>query len=139
VTIDPDNVSGKGLRESTGITQQELADRAGMHKLGVAKLEQGLREPTWATVQALAKALGVTCLAFMAGDGGPETQAAPTLARPRKSSADDGDQAESKRPRGRPRKNRKTADAAQETASGKKTASSMAGKKRTAKEEGEEA
>ena len=29
-----------------------------MHKLGVAKLEQGLREPAWATVQALALRAG---------------------------------------------------------------------------------
>lgn len=59
----------KELREGAGLTQAALAERAGMHKLGVAKLEQGLREPTWATVRALAKALGVTCLAFDAGDG----------------------------------------------------------------------
>jgi len=86
VTIDPDNVSGKSLRESAGITQQELADRARMHKLGVAKLEQGLREPTWATVQSLAKALGVTVLDFVVEGG--ETEARPAQrGRPRKAPA----------------------------------------------------
>ena len=54
----------RSLREAAGFTQSELAERAGLHKLGVAKLEQGLREPAWATVQALARALGVTCGAF---------------------------------------------------------------------------
>ena len=73
----------KCLRESAGITQQELAGRAGMHKLGVAKLEQGLREPTWATVQALAKALGVTVLAFVVEDGEAESRPAQ-MGRPRK-------------------------------------------------------
>jgi transcriptional regulator with XRE-family HTH domain len=54
----------KKLREETGLSQSELADRAGLHRFGLAKLEQGLRQPTWETVQALAKALGVTCLEF---------------------------------------------------------------------------
>jgi transcriptional regulator with XRE-family HTH domain len=73
----------KQLREAAGLTQGGLAERAGLHKLGVAKLEQGLREPTWATVQALARALGVSCSAFEgAGEGAPP---APKLrGRPRK-------------------------------------------------------
>jgi hypothetical protein len=31
----------------------------------VAKLEQGIREPTWETAVALAQALGVSCEAFL--------------------------------------------------------------------------
>src|SRR5262245_11434708 len=54
----------KQLREAAGLTQPELADRASMNRFGVAKLEQGVREPSWATVQALARALGVSVLAF---------------------------------------------------------------------------
>src|SRR3954469_9408998 len=54
----------KELREKAGLTQPELAERAGMNRFGIAKLEQGVREPTWATVQALARALGVNCTAF---------------------------------------------------------------------------
>jgi transcriptional regulator with XRE-family HTH domain len=57
------------LREKAGLSQRELAERAGMHQFGVAKLEQGSREPAWATVQALAGALGVNCLAFSEEDG----------------------------------------------------------------------
>src|SRR5262245_12365043 len=55
----------KRLREAAGLTQGELAERAGMNQFGIAKLEQGVREPTWATVQALAEALGVECTAFV--------------------------------------------------------------------------
>jgi transcriptional regulator with XRE-family HTH domain len=62
------------LREAVGLTQQGLAERAGMHVLSVAKLEQAIREPSWATVIALSKALGISCEAFMgeADDGAEE-------------------------------------------------------------------
>lgn len=52
------------LREAAGLTQQQLGDLAGIHKLTVAKLEQGIREPTWNTVRAIADALKVSCEAF---------------------------------------------------------------------------
>jgi transcriptional regulator with XRE-family HTH domain len=52
------------LREAAGLTQQALADLAGMHRQGVNKLEMGEREPTWASVKALCRALGVRCTAF---------------------------------------------------------------------------
>ncbi|HZY88619.1 MAG TPA: helix-turn-helix transcriptional regulator [Gemmataceae bacterium] len=52
------------LREAAGLSQQALADLAGMHRQGVNKLEAGDRGPTWESVQALAKALGVDCTAF---------------------------------------------------------------------------
>ena len=49
----------KRLRETAGLSQRELAEKAGMHLFGVAKLEQELRDPKWSTVMVLAKALGV--------------------------------------------------------------------------------
>jgi len=55
-----------------------------MHKLGIAKLEQGRSEPTWATVQALAKALGVTCLDFVVAEGKVVEYRPPQMGRPRK-------------------------------------------------------
>jgi transcriptional regulator with XRE-family HTH domain len=55
----------KSLRASAGLTQEQLAERAGLHLGAVFKLEQGRREPAWATVQALAAALGVSCEVFM--------------------------------------------------------------------------
>jgi transcriptional regulator with XRE-family HTH domain len=64
----------KHLREAAGLSQPELAERAGMNRFGVAKLEQGVREPSWATVQALAAALGVTVLEF-ADDAPPPKKA----------------------------------------------------------------
>jgi transcriptional regulator with XRE-family HTH domain len=54
----------KDLRTAAGLTQEQLAGMAGMTKDGVAQLEQGRCEPGWATVLALAGALGVTCEAF---------------------------------------------------------------------------
>lgn len=52
------------LRETAGLSQQELADKIGFHKLSVAKIEQGVREPVWATVLALAEALSVSTEEF---------------------------------------------------------------------------
>src|SRR5262245_25293212 len=74
----------KELREQAGLTQQALADAAGMHRFGVAKLEQGLREPSWGTVKALCQALGVSCEAF-----NQEAAARPPTSpgRPRKTEA----------------------------------------------------
>jgi transcriptional regulator with XRE-family HTH domain len=88
----------KELREGAGLTQQQLGERAGMHKLTVAKLEQGIREPGWATVQALADALGVSCEAFREAPGPAPT---PQRGRPRKATSPEP---APKRPRGRPRK-----------------------------------
>lgn len=69
------------LREQAGLTQEQLADKAGLTKWGITDLERGRRSPTWGTVLVLCEALGVDCTAF--------TQAPAT---------------ESKRGRGRPRK-----------------------------------
>lgn len=52
------------LREEAGLTQVQLAERAGLHRQAVVKLELGLREPAWATVKALCRALGVSCAVF---------------------------------------------------------------------------
>jgi|SRR5579859_223096 len=54
----------KALREQAGMTQQQLASASGLNRFGVAKLEQGVGEPRWPTVLALANALGVSCEAF---------------------------------------------------------------------------
>ena len=95
----------KELREQAGMTQQELADAAGMHRFGVAKLEQGIREPSWATVQALCKALNVSCEAFQvaaeprepAGIGRPRKTASPTATEPETTAgADEPDEVKSR-------------------------------------------
>jgi transcriptional regulator with XRE-family HTH domain len=91
------------IREQVGITQKELAERAGCHAMTIAKLERGVQEPAWPLVQVLGKALGVNCLAFTA-----EAPAAP-LPEPlphgksRREKAEHGAN-EPKQARGRPRK-----------------------------------
>jgi DNA-binding XRE family transcriptional regulator len=63
--MPPFAVRLKALREATGMTQAALAEAAGLHLSVVFKIEQGIRDdPSWATVRALAKALGVDCTAF---------------------------------------------------------------------------
>jgi transcriptional regulator with XRE-family HTH domain len=52
------------LREAAGLTQQALADASGLTREGVAQLETGRRSPTWATVLALASALGIKTDSF---------------------------------------------------------------------------
>ena len=54
----------KALREAAGLSQPELAEKAGCHKITVSKLERGEQEPAWPLVLSLCKALGVTCEAF---------------------------------------------------------------------------
>jgi transcriptional regulator with XRE-family HTH domain len=46
------------LRKVAGLTQQELADRAGISWSQVQKLEYGQSRPSWQTLQGLAEALG---------------------------------------------------------------------------------
>jgi transcriptional regulator with XRE-family HTH domain len=54
----------KELREAAGLSQKALADRAGLSQRAVSHWEQGIREPGWSNVLALARALGVDCRAF---------------------------------------------------------------------------
>src|SRR5262245_6688369 len=52
------------LRAAAGWTQARLAERSGVTRESIAQLETGRRRPAWATVLALAAALGVRCDAF---------------------------------------------------------------------------
>jgi transcriptional regulator with XRE-family HTH domain len=88
------------LRESAGLTQGDLAKRAGLSIAGVTQLEQGRRKPAWETVQKLAAALGVSCEAF---NEPPASDDPAPRGRPRKASetpsvadADEGGAAASK-------------------------------------------
>jgi DNA-binding XRE family transcriptional regulator len=86
------------LREGAGLTQAELAKKAGLTREGVAQLETGRRKPAWETALALCMALGCSCEAFTKQ---PTDRPAAGPGRPRKAS----DEAPTpKRPRGRPRK-----------------------------------
>jgi transcriptional regulator with XRE-family HTH domain len=47
-------------RERTGLSQHDVAERCGMRREAVARLERGEREPRLTTVVRLARALDMT-------------------------------------------------------------------------------
>lgn len=65
----------KALREAAGLTQQELAVKAGTNAGVIAGLEQqgGTPDPRLSTVAALAKALGVSVEDLMSEQQGEAT------------------------------------------------------------------
>jgi transcriptional regulator with XRE-family HTH domain len=86
------------LRTEVGLTQVQLAEKAGVKRDAVARWERGNREPSWSNVVALADALGVSTEAFRQE---PVSAPEPRRGRPRKAAQEP---AAPKRPRGRPRK-----------------------------------
>jgi transcriptional regulator with XRE-family HTH domain len=50
----------RAVRKAAGLTQVALAERSGIHRQIIARLELGTNQPTWATVVVLARALGCT-------------------------------------------------------------------------------
>ena len=47
------------LRTNRGISQEELADRAGLHRTYISSIERGQRNPALVSIIRLAQALGV--------------------------------------------------------------------------------
>jgi transcriptional regulator with XRE-family HTH domain len=64
------------LREAAGLTQRQLAKKAGLYLSAVSKFETGVREPVWSNVVALAGALGASL-----GDFGPPARGKRRAAR----------------------------------------------------------
>jgi transcriptional regulator with XRE-family HTH domain len=89
------------LRGEAGLTQEQLAEKAGVKRDAVARWERGTREPSWSNVVALADALGVSTEAFR-HEPGPAP--APPRGRPRKAAPAQQTPKPPGRPRGRPRK-----------------------------------
>jgi transcriptional regulator with XRE-family HTH domain len=60
-TVSPKRlgVTIKRLREQRGLTQDALAKKAGVHRVYVAQIEAQTKVPSIATLEKLAKALGV--------------------------------------------------------------------------------
>ena len=59
---------GRKLREvrgRTGISQEKLADRAGLHRTYVSSVERGERNISLQNIEKLAKALGVSMAELM--------------------------------------------------------------------------
>ena len=52
--------SVRKLRYGLGISQEELAERADLHRTYIADLERGARNPTLLTIKKLAEGLGVS-------------------------------------------------------------------------------
>jgi transcriptional regulator with XRE-family HTH domain len=72
----------RALREQAGLTQVQLAEKAGLTLQGLGQIERGRRQPSWPTVQALARALGVDCTVF--ADNPPPAPAAEVAPKGRK-------------------------------------------------------
>jgi transcriptional regulator with XRE-family HTH domain len=77
------------LREAKGLTQQQLADAAGLSKRVVEESEQGRNWLTWPVACALVDALGVSLDELRKE---PEGEVAPPKrGRPRKGQDDEGE------------------------------------------------
>jgi DNA-binding XRE family transcriptional regulator len=59
----------KELREAAGLTQGDLAEACGVNRFSIAKVEQGLRDPSWPLALRLARALGVSVADFAPAEG----------------------------------------------------------------------
>ena len=55
----------KAFREKRGMSQAQLAERAGVTREYIARLESGKHDPPLSRVDKLAKALGVTLRALV--------------------------------------------------------------------------
>ena len=71
----------RGIRKEKGLTQQALADASNLSRVEIARLETGVRSPSWETVKTLCRALGVGCDVFM---GPAENAKEPKAGRSRK-------------------------------------------------------
>jgi transcriptional regulator with XRE-family HTH domain len=74
----------RSLREAAGLSQYRLAQLAGVTKQTVSRLELGTVQPSWESVQALARGLGVDVGAFVVAVPHPEVRPGLPRGRPRK-------------------------------------------------------
>ncbi len=90
------------VRQAQGLSQEALAERAGCHTMTVAKLEQGVQEPAWPLVLALARALGVSTSEFEVPPGAEQVREQPRQrGRPRKQPTEATEDRPGKRPKAR--------------------------------------
>jgi transcriptional regulator with XRE-family HTH domain len=55
------------LRTEAGMSQQQLADRTGLHPTEISRLERAVREPRLGTIARLARGLGVGAERLVSG------------------------------------------------------------------------
>lgn len=78
----------KELREAAGLTQEQLAARAGLSKRTYEKIEQGASDTKWIAIEAIADALGISTDRFREEPQEPVSE--PARGRPKKKPAADG-------------------------------------------------
>ncbi|MEO0530840.1 MAG: helix-turn-helix transcriptional regulator [Planctomycetota bacterium] len=54
-------------RNAKGWSQEELADRAGVHRTFISSIERGVRNPTVTSLHRIASAMGLTVSELMDG------------------------------------------------------------------------
>lgn len=54
----------KDARVAKGLTQIELAEKAGVHSNTIAKIEQGVQQPSYPTIKKLSKILDINIIDF---------------------------------------------------------------------------
>jgi transcriptional regulator with XRE-family HTH domain len=71
----------RAMREAAGLSRDALAHAAGLSVSALIKLEQGVvADPSWSSVRALARALGVSTAAFEETTSEPPPVLAPEAA-----------------------------------------------------------
>lgn len=65
----------KSKRSALAISQEELADRAGLHRTYIADIERGARNPSLQSIEKLARALDVSLAALFQQDPGESAEA----------------------------------------------------------------
>jgi transcriptional regulator with XRE-family HTH domain len=48
------------VRTEKGLSQEELADRAGLHRTYISQIERGLKSPSLRSLEQIAEALGMS-------------------------------------------------------------------------------
>lgn len=75
----------KEVRQAAGVSQERLAELAGLHRTYVSTVERGLRNISLLNIQKLAEALDVSLADLMPPRAGPKGQAAELRRRPDRS------------------------------------------------------
>ncbi len=82
VSLSPQHAFGQRVRElriATGMTQEDLAERCGLFRTYMSRIETGKANPTLSMIYALAGSLGVPVLALF---GAPVAPVKTTRPRP---------------------------------------------------------